>query len=338
MRLAMSSAVALAISLAGLAGAHAQPSPSTSEAAGDFHHRGSGITLPARIGDMRRGEQRDLSNGGEFDLIVQYGSNTEPATLYIYRSAYPNPALWYERTRRAMNANIAAGAGDAWPRGFALGSGSQNGLREEIELPEGSRFRSTAVAIAQVGQWMVKARITSPRLDKAGIAARMDALLGGLSLPASESPTHPLRLPSACSESLPLDGSPIRGDRESEIASATALGAIEFAQARGSGGLAADPSSWCRSSGPLDQHGSTYRQRDGSAWVVLLGDSGTAISGRSLASTGRDGAAIFASTPAWTRIANVYDSLPSPEQAVEPAVPVLVGQERGLAEINVRAD
>src|SRR5687767_7009028 len=110
MRSAFCGAVALAVSASGLTPALAQPSAATSQAAGAWLHQGSGITFPARIGDMQRGAQRDLSNGGEYDVILQYGSGTEPVTLYIYRSAYPNPALWYERTRRAMNANVAAQA------------------------------------------------------------------------------------------------------------------------------------------------------------------------------------------------------------------------------------
>ena len=50
------------------------------------------------------------------------------------------------------------------------------------------------------------------------------------------------------------------------------------------------------------------------------------------------GAATFASTPSWTRIAEVYETLPSPEQAVDPAVPVLLGQSPGLAEISATPD
>lgn len=303
-----------------------------------WHHRGSGITMPAIIDGMRRGEQRDLSRGGEFDVTTQYGTPDEPVTVYIYRSAYPNVALWFERTRRAMNANLRSGEIDAAPRSFALAGGAPNGLREEFDLPTGGRFRSTAVAMAQVGEWIVKVRITSASLDRAAITSRMDALLAAMRLPEERSAPHPLLLPQACSDNLSLDFRPVRGDREADAAAAAEAGATEFAEARGFGGLAAEPLDWCRSTGPLDAHGATYRRRDGSAWVVLLGDSGIAVTGRPTRSGDSEGAATFASTPSWTRVAGVYESLPSPEQAVDPAVPVLLGQTPGLSEVTTRPD
>ena len=331
-------ALVLTISLLGQSAVQAQTAAPAGQTEEAWHHRGSGITVPATIDGMRRGEQRDLSRGGEFDVTTQFGTSDEPVTVYIYRSAYPNVALWFERTRRAMNENLRSQEIDAAPRSFALAGGAPNGLREEFELPAGGRFRSTAVAMAQTGEWIVKVRITSRSLDRAAIAARMDALLAAMRRPDGRPEPHPLLLPPPCPDSLSLDFRPVRGDREAELAAAAVAGATEFAEARGSGGLAAEPSQWCRATGPLDAFGSTYRHRDGSAWVVLLGDSGIAVTGRSTGSADASGAATFASTPSWTRIAEVYESLPSPEQAVEPAVPVLLGQSPGLAEISATPD
>jgi hypothetical protein len=305
-------------------------------AQGDWRHAQSGITVPGAAGDLRRGEPRDLSGGGGHDVMIQFGTDAEPATLYLYRSAYPNPALWFERTRLAMNTNVNSGAAGAAPRPFTLGAGAvPNGLREEIELPAGGRFRTTAVAIGQLDEWIVKVRVTSPSLDRAGIAARMDALLAALRLPSTRAAAHPLRLPAPCTDGRRLNGRPTRGDRDEAVAAASVVGMLELAEARGFGGLAAEPDAWCRETdGPPSQLGSAYRRRDGTAWVALVGDSGMAVSGRSLAPAG-EGAATFTSTARSTRVAEVYDALPDLMAAINAAAPVLIGRSPGLAEISV---
>lgn len=301
-----------------------------------WRHAQSGIIVPGTVGEMRRGEPRDLSDGAGLDVMSQYGTESEPVTLYIYRSAYPNPALWFERTRLAMNTNVGAEGTEAAPRPFTLGSGTApNGLREEIELPAGGRFRTTAVAIAQLDEWIVKARITSSSLDRAGIAARMDALLAALSLPARRNAPHPLRVPGPCTDSATPSGRPASGDRDTVLAAAMATGMTELAEARGFGGLAAEPDAWCRETGRLpDRIGSAYRRRDGGAWVALVGDSGMAVSGRGLAPIGA-GAAAFTSTARSTRVAEIYDALPDLVAAINVAAPVLIGRSPGLVEISL---
>ena len=125
---------------------------------------------------MRVGEETEFGGAGRYDVVVQLGEATEPATLYVYRSAYPNPALWFDRVRTAMNRNVNAGGVQAEPRAITLGGApAANGLREEFDLPAGGQWRATAVAIVQAGEWIVKARITSATLDRAGVGARMDA-------------------------------------------------------------------------------------------------------------------------------------------------------------------
>lgn len=305
----------------------------------DWRHEASGITLPGTEGDLRRGEPRDLSNGGGFDVIVQYGTDEEPATLYIYRAAYPNPALWFERIRMAMNTNVGSGAAVVSPRPFTLGAGAvPNGLREEIELPAGGQYRSTAVALGQIGEWMVKVRVTSPSLDRAGVARRMDTLLGGLRLPAARAAPLPLRLPAPCEDSRTLGGRPITGDRDTILAGAMATGLAEFAEARGFGGLAGEPEAWCRDAGLFPANiGSAYRRRDGSVWVALVGDAGMAVSGRDLTPASQ-GSAIFASTSRSTRVVQVYDALPGLDAAINAAAPVLMGRAPGLLEITFGND
>ena len=297
-------------------------------------HSGSGVSLPRTIGEMRLGETRDLSRGGGFDVILQYGDSTTPVTVYVYRSAYPNAAMWFERTRLAMNDHVGSGAASANPRPFTLGgSAAPNGLREEIDLPGGA----TAVAIAHRGEWIVKIRITSTELDRAALAERMDQLIAAVRFAGEAAAPIPLAVPGLCDGDVRMNGDRIRNVRNEQLAAATVTGIVAYGEARGISGLATEPQQWCRATVEAlpPQYGSFYRRRDGNGWVALMGDSGMAIAALPIEIPGRARAALYTSSPAATRVVAAYEGMPAPGEAIMAALPVLVGQASGLAEIGI---
>jgi len=302
-----------------------------------WSHQQSGISLPRTIGDMTLREERDISGGGNFDVALQYGDTATPVTLYVYRSAYPNAALWFERTRLAMNEHVGSGNREAAPRSFTLGGASApNGLREEIEL-EGNR--STAVALAQIGQWMMKVRITSTRLNRAEVGEAMDRILAAARFANTPAAPHPLVVPGPCGDEMRMTGARIANVEGEPHAGAAVFGIIAYANARGAQGLAAEPDQWCRVTGsqlPV-RFGSLYRRRDGAGWVALVGDSGRAIAAVPFDVPGEARAAVYASTPTSTQAVAVYRAMPDPDEGIVTAIPVVTGQARGIAEIGTNA-
>lgn len=299
-----------------------------------WQHAGSGVSLPRTIGEMTLGQERDLSAGAGVDVILQYGFGDTLVTFYVYRSAYPNAAIWFERTRLAMNTNVGSGGTAAAPRPFTFGGASApNGLREEIAL---SGNRATAVAIAQVGEWLVKARITSASLDRDAVSARMDQLLGAVRLAGPVPAPLPLAVPALCGDDVRMRGDRIGNLRESDTAAALMAAVLGDAEARGRGGLAGEPQSWCRVARTEvpNEFGTVYRRRDGNGWVVLLGDSGKAAAALALDAPGRARAGLIAVTPGSTQAVAVYEGIPDPDQAVPVALPVVVGQATGMAQIS----
>lgn len=310
---------------------------------GVWSHEASGVSVPRRIGDMRLRNTDDASGGGNFDVILQYGTSDTVVTLYVYRSAYPNPALWYERTRIAMAESVGSEGVSAEPRRFTLGDApAPNGLREEFDLPRGSgqmRMSATGVAIAQAGEWLVKVRISSRELDRAGIAARMDALLGAIRLTRPAGTVLPLTVPGACDGGLPMRGERIGNVTSEALAGAAVFGMVGYIQARGHSGLAAEPAAWCRVTATElpALYGSLYRRRDGTGWVALLGDSGRAAASLPSDVPGQSQAFVFASSPASTQVVAIYDAVPDPDSALAAAIPVVVGQQRGMIEVGTQA-
>ena len=298
-----------------------------------WSHEASGVSIPRTIGDMRVGRERDGSGTGH-DMIVQLGSRDTPVTLYVYRSAYPNAALWFERTRLAMNMNVRSPEQGVAPRTITIGGASApNGLREDIAIP-GGRYRATSVAMVQAGEWLVKARVSSTRLDLAGVSARMDQLLGALRFANMPAP-HPLRVPTACTEANAMSGRPVTDLNEELLAAALPTVVAGETAARGQGGLAANPSAWCRDTTQVPVgYATVYRARDGSGWVSLLSDSGRAISAMRNETPGPAGAALLAATPSATSLVAIFADLPHPEAGTVAAIPVAVGQAQGLVSVG----
>jgi hypothetical protein len=308
--------------------------------AANWVHAKSKIALPDEIGDMRRGQERDVSGGRGVDVMVQYGSETEPVTVYVYRGSYPNPALWFERTRHAMKINVGSPTERVAPRSFRFAGASEpNGLREEIPLPQGGVWKTTAVAIAQTGEWVVKARMTSQTLDVTGIAAKMDRLLAGFQVPSGPGKTLPLIVPGPCDQDgTGAAGRPLRDRTDEATAAAMLAGTAALAEARGFSGLAAAPEKWCRTASEFPaEHASVYRERGTARWVALVGDAGMAVSGFDLAPTA-SGFATFSSNPTSVRVVALYDGPADRDQAILDALPVLAGQQPGLIEISMEPD
>jgi hypothetical protein len=322
--------VAIGLACASLA------APASAQRGGEWRHEGSGISLPRQIGEMRLGTQQDASGGGNFDVILQYGDRRTPVTVYVYRSAFPNPALWFERTRLAMNQNVGAG-GTVAPRSFTLGDApAANGLREEIDVGGGS-IRATAVAIAQAGEWIVKVRVSSAELDRNGVARRMDQILGAIRFARPIPAPAPLLVPQPCTDTVRMEGRRVDPNAAGALAEGTMMGIVAYGQARGHSGLTAEPAAWCRETATQlpTQFGTLYRERDGGGWVALLGDSGRGVAAFRFDLPGSTRSGVYVSSPASTQVAAVFEGLPHPDSTIAETLPIVTGEARGIAEIGV---
>lgn len=313
-------------------------------ASADWKHKASGVSLPDEIGDMRRGEERDLSNGQKLDVMVQYGGGNEPVTVYVYRASHPNPALWFERTRTAMLDNVGGFDTSKPPRPITVGGGAQpNGLRQEFPT-FGKDWRATSFALVQSGEWLIKARVSSTTLEEAGVAARMDRLLAALTFAAAPSAPLPLVAPEACKTAATLDAKP-KIDM-SMVTAASLFGVVAYSDARGGGqGLSAKPAGWCRDDSDPALHKMTtvYRRLDGQGWTALLGDAGMSAATMTLSpaeAAGKPGefagAGLYFTRTGPTEVVATYDGLPSVIQALGAVAPVMRGVQKPLASISVK--
>jgi hypothetical protein len=294
-------------------------------ATASWQHAETLMILPPRSAGLVRGEIRD-STDAEMDVSTSYSDATEGlvATVYLYRTMTPDVALWFDRALTAIMLRPNWGLeGAAPPNMIAFarpGATTASGLRAALDV-NAPEARSTAVAIAPLGtNWLLKIRLTSSRLDRATLDERLTAFIQGLRWPAEVAPGRVAVPILPCAAPLRLrQARVVRSDMTGAIMDA--VGGTMVVEHQGT------PPVYCREPGAMLDHG-VYRPGGSSeAYLIALGDSGTALSlapaidlsalmgggggGRRIAMTllGRDGASVYPS----------FNHLPPPGQALEVA-------------------
>lgn len=318
-----------------------------SSALAEWKHEKSGISIPDTVGEMKKGEVRDLSGGQENDVSVQYGAGPLAVTVYVYRASYPNPALWFERTLAAMQHNVGGFDGSAKPTPITLaGAPRPNGLRETFEItnPNGraGAFKSTSFAMIQINEWMLKLRISSQDLGKDEINKKMDALIGAISFGKQVEDPLPMTTPEPCPVGMGQGnkGKPITPEKmkgSEAIAAGSLQGISALIEASGHIGLAKEPDKWCRlalAEIPA-MLATTYQDRQTGNYVLLVGDSGRTLSAQNLVIPKDDAmAALFANVQGSTMLIWLFDDLPKPQEALGGGIKTIMGLNKGVLTLS----
>jgi hypothetical protein len=314
-------ALLLALSLAATAQAPAQPRILEVPANASWQHAQTHVILPSASAGLARGEIRDLGEG-EMDVVAQYGRSSDEvfATVYLFRTTTPDTSLWFDRALTAVMLRPEyglQGAPTPAPVPFARpGAALASGLRATLDLAA-PNLRSTAVAIAPLGDYLLKIRMSSARLDRAALDERLTRFIEGLSWPAPGPSERAAAAIESCPEPLRL-----RNARVVRIEGADVLMDALSGVALESDGRA--PPVYCREPGATLQRGVYRPNRSRSAYLIALTDAGIALSlaeaidfgaltgggssGRRYAMTlkGRDSTSVLPS----------FNRLPPPEQAM----------------------
>ncbi|MGC6331788.1 hypothetical protein [Rhizorhabdus sp. FW153] len=242
-------------------------------------HKSSKFAFPAMIGPFSRRMVEDISEGKQIDLAGTYdepGSQTL-ASVYIYRPAMPDPALWFDISSWYLQrSQIAGGVGNgAAPTAFQIGSGSStSALRQSYALAS-DPVGSTGLAIVPVGRWIVKLRMTSRTLPPAALDQAMRDFLFGLSWP-SNAPTKDTVPVGTCSR-------PLRNESAEELEQPSAVilvGAMLGSMAeKPEADAPAEPSArLCRDDSLSNASRPLYQLDDGATgYLQPLGDNGTLL-------------------------------------------------------------
>jgi len=264
-----------------------------------------------------------------FNIGVSYASPGETVSLYLFRATHPNAALWFERAEAILQEMWKArglGSGGETRQVKVAGAATPNGLTRVFAVS--GPQKSTGLAVAQLGGWMVKVRSSSATLSPAEQLERMERILLALGSTGASGSIHPLELPAPCPaesqkssfEALLGSEAIARPNGETIIAAGPALiGAAEQVRG-GKDSLAASPNLWCRA--PLEGAsviGALYRPKDParSDWTALLADSGTSLSGLKTTifkgKETKEGGMLAANGLDKSRVIMIAEGVPAPE-------------------------
>ena len=244
-------------------------------ATASWQHGETRMILPPRVAGLTRGEIRD-STDAEMDVSASYADEAEGlvATVYLYRTMTPDVALWFDRalTVIMLRPDLGlAGAAPPVPLAFARpGAAAASGLRAALDV-SAAETRSTAVAIAPLGtNWLLKIRLSSARLDRAALDARLTAFIEGLRWPAEAAPGRVAVPILPCPDPLQLrNARVVRADMDATIMDA--FGGALVAEHQGPLPV------YCREPGATAERG-VYRP-DGSreSYLIALADAGITL-------------------------------------------------------------
>lgn len=315
------------------AGPAQQPQPRTLEvpATAAWQHAATQMILPPAAAGLTREAIQD-STDRELDVAATYRNRDEGllASLYVYKTMTPDVALWFDRALAAilMRPEYGVDAATA-PAASAFarpGARAESGLRIALDAG-GAEIRSTALAVVPLGRYLLKIRLSSPRLDRAALDERLTRFIAGLRWPAAAAGERAAAPVLPCPTPLRLRNARVLRDPGMGNVLSDAMGGIIIEQAQQDGD-GPPPRPYCREPGATLAYG-VYRPGGAAdSYLIALGDAGIALSigqaldlsallgggggGRtrfSMTMLGRDGTTVYPS----------FNRLPPPAQALSVA-------------------
>ena len=267
----------LLLSLTAVSQAAAQPRLRALDvpAANAWQHAQTQMILPPEAAGFARREIGDLGED-EMDVVAQYaGPDGMVATVYLFRTAVRDASLWFDRATAMIALRPEYGlAGVALPAPTSFtrpGASVASGLRLSLDLP-GGEWRSTALALAPLGDHLLKIRFSSTRLDRAALDERLTRFVEALRWPAPPANERPVAVVQPCAEPLRLRNARVlRADMSDTLMDAIMAVPIE-------GNPEQPPPVYCREPGATLQYG-VYRPNGSRlAYLIALNDAGIALS------------------------------------------------------------
>ena len=250
-------------------------------ATASWQHAQTSMILPPRSAGLERGDIRDNTQD-ERDVFAQYGSASDEAfaTVYVFQTGIPDAALWFDRSLTAIMVRPVyglEGAPGPVPVAFARpGASLASGLRVSFDLtaPE---LRSTALAVAPLGDFMLAIRMSSSRLGRAALDEKLSRFIDGLRWPAQAAhPAAAAAQPIAqCPEPLQLrNARTVRTEMSDSLLSGVLISAINHSESANN----PPPPIYCREPGATIAYGVYRPNASRDSYVIALNDAGIAYS------------------------------------------------------------
>lgn len=261
--------------------AQTKPAPLTAKADKPFKHENSGITLPVALVGHPRSEGQEYVKP-QLDVAFRYfpADASEEVSVYIYRVTSGVPSLWFDVSSGSIEQRQSFGRKTRFdmPVAFAPpGQATASGLKAAWTLSD-APYRSTALAIVPVGEWLVKIRYSSTTLETASLVRRLDDVIAAIGWPEKIKPAPVAAAIEDCTKPLKLDGAsnPVKADGASALIDAIMAANVRDRKEKKET-KEATPVLWCRDRA-VKAPAAVYRPAGSDdRYLLAFTDSGQAV-------------------------------------------------------------
>ena len=153
-----------------------------------WQHRDTGLILMSRLAGLQRTGLSDTTQS-EHDVAAQFTAPDESviASVFLFKPAIADVALWFDRGATTLQANeVFRGAApvSAAPIGFAAGGAPVASSLRQVYTKATGPYRSTALAVMPLGEWIVAVRMSAKSLSADELDAGLMQLIGAIRWPA----------------------------------------------------------------------------------------------------------------------------------------------------------
>lgn len=248
-----------------------------------WKHAETGLILMPQLAGLSRTALTDATQS-EHDVTAQFDAPDKGvfATIYLFHPAIADVGLWFDRSRTALESRDMfrhAAPATADPIGFGAGSSSSASSLRQAYGALGGPYRSTALAVIPVGEWIISIRMSARELTADQLDARLQQVIGAVRWPS------PAGTPAVAAAPVKACATPLAFTKAKQIKSKGAdmlmslLGSGIAARKTSDGTAAATPRPiWCREGQGRVEYG-VYRsggRTDG--YVLALYDAGRVVS------------------------------------------------------------
>ena len=245
-----------------------------------WQHAPTGVILTRQLAGMPRTTLTDATET-EHDVAAQFELPDKSvfATIYIFKSPVANAALWFDRSRTALEArDIYRHAAPATiePVAFAAGAArSASALRQVYAVPDGP-YRSTALAVVPVGTWTVAIRMSAKTLTADRLDARLIDVIAAIRWPTESGKAGSIAVPiKACAVPLTFSKAKLVKANGADMLMSL-LGTSVAAEKEATTPPRA--TTWCREGDAHPEYG-VYRDDTGTkGYIMAVADAGRVVS------------------------------------------------------------
>ena len=256
--------------------ATAQPRDIALQEGETWEHDWTEMEFPTRIGTFER-TRLSAFEDRQTNIAANYfedATNTY-LTIYAYRPGNPVAPIWFDRALVAIGVRSAETYGRVDLDDLKIGTfvptgGSVESGQYAVTKVDG-RFRSTAAAIYQAGEWLIKVRISSQRLNVDEMETLAKSTLAGL--PAmgdvSAAPAYFVEEcdgPAASNSATPVD----RNGDDAMALQIMMAGLLTLDDGTGS-------ARYCREGGRDAQFNVFRPAKREDGFIIAIGDAGSSV-------------------------------------------------------------